>query len=364
MLDAYSVLDGTDWTALKHAYGSAEDTPQALLALLSEDADLCADVLGYLDSAVLHQGSLYPATAPAAVFVAGILDDPRTMINCQSSLPWDKRVRPLRAALVEWLGLVARSASRWDEKPRRASEAEAAAACQALRRDLYDAVSPFVDDPDPSVRAATRSAIGHLLPAPELAASRGDIVELLLRSVRDADATERATIAVILGSCGESPRPLLLDHDPSVRAAAALAPSLDTDPDALAEIRLALADPARADDWFPTGVPHLGGRFRFALVQALLRRTREFDEIQAEAVAVADMTTESTVSLDWGPLLARAFALPYTADEPLTAAQRAFLTALADNDQCWAPISSTSEWFVRAGLPGTRESLRALIEQS
>jgi hypothetical protein len=35
--------------------------------------------LGYLDAVLLHQGSMYSATAPSAEFVAGILDDPRTL---------------------------------------------------------------------------------------------------------------------------------------------------------------------------------------------------------------------------------------------------------------------------------------------
>ncbi|HEX5119043.1 MAG TPA: hypothetical protein VFW65_27970 [Pseudonocardiaceae bacterium] len=355
-----TAIDGTDWTALTHAYGSAEDAPQILLALLSEDPDRCGDALGYLSSAVLHQGSLYPATAPSALFVAGILDDPRTMITCASALPWDDRERPLRAALLEWLGEVAESASYWDDDEGDPSEAAAAARCQAIRRDLHGAVAPHLDDPDESVRAAATSAMGHLLSAPDLAAFRDEFAQRLLRA-RDTSAAQRATAALILNRWGEAPRTLLVDPDPAVRAVAALAPSLDADPAALAEIRAALADPARADAWFPSGaVPRLGGKLRFALVRALLRRTGDFDDVLAEAVAVAGMTTAYTVDSDWGPLLERAF--PQPCREPLTSAQRRFLAAIVDNDRCWDGVANPMLWFNRVGLPYDRDALRVLIE--
>jgi hypothetical protein len=89
----------------------ASDAPGHLARLLSEDAELCGQALGYLDAAVLHQGTIYSVTAPAALFVAGVLDDPRTLVPCESALPWDERERPLRAALLEWLGSVAESAA-------------------------------------------------------------------------------------------------------------------------------------------------------------------------------------------------------------------------------------------------------------
>jgi hypothetical protein len=110
VLSPRAVLDGIDWGGLEHAYGSASDAPARLVMLLSEDAEQCGEVLAYLDSAILHQGTMYSATAPAALFVAAVLDDPRTLISCQSALPWDDREQSVRAALLEWLGLVAESA--------------------------------------------------------------------------------------------------------------------------------------------------------------------------------------------------------------------------------------------------------------
>ncbi|WP_319463342.1 hypothetical protein [Micromonospora sp. RTP1Z1] len=173
-----AVLEDTDWDSLEHAYDSASDTPVQLVRLLSEDAALCGEVLAYLDAAVLHQGTIYSATAPAALFVAGILDDPRTLVLCESALPWDERERLLRAALLEWLGSVAESAAYGELEPDEDDDedddwdARAVDACRAIRPDLYARVAPFLDDADSSVRRAAVGAATHLLLAPELAERR------------------------------------------------------------------------------------------------------------------------------------------------------------------------------------------------
>lgn len=360
MADAFPVLDDTDWAALTHAYGSAADAPAVLVPLLCEDPAHYGTALAYLDGAVLHQGTLYPATAPVALFVAGILDNPSAAISCTSDLPWDNRERPLRAALLEWLGSVAESAAYWDDKPAPAGEAAVIAQCQAIRPALYDAAMPFLDDPARTVRAAALSALGHLLKTPDLAEFREQTAKRLLRQAQGSDVDDRATTAIILGTWDVAPRALLADPNPSVRAVAAMARCLDGDPAALAEIKDALTDPAHADSWFPTGVPHLNGKLRFALVAALLRRTQDFDEILPEALAIADMTNGFTVDFDWGPLLERAFPQPHADGQPFTAAQKEFLQAILDNDQCWGTIGNSYHWLRQANLPYRREPLRTL----
>jgi hypothetical protein len=45
----------------------------------------------------------------------------------------------------------------------------------------------------------------------------------------------------------------------------------------------------------------------------------------------------------------------------LSAAQRRFLSALVDNDECWGKIANPMIWFGKAGLPTKREELRALL---
>ncbi|WP_406433154.1 hypothetical protein [Streptomyces sp. NBC_01589] len=73
------MIEGTDWAALEHDYGAAQDTPLRLLQLLDEDPEVQAGALGLLDVSVLHQESLYSATAPAALYIAAVLSDSRTL---------------------------------------------------------------------------------------------------------------------------------------------------------------------------------------------------------------------------------------------------------------------------------------------
>ena len=129
------VVESTQWSELEHAYGSAADAPFQLIELLTEDPDQVGDALAFLDATVLHQGSLYSATAPAAEFVAGILEDPRTMVSCESALPWDDRERPARAALLEWLGLFGQSVAHAERNPDEDDDAAVIEACRAVRTD-------------------------------------------------------------------------------------------------------------------------------------------------------------------------------------------------------------------------------------
>lgn len=75
--------------------------PAELAAPLSDDADNFENALAYLDCALLHKGTIYSATAPAVEFVAEILDDPRLLVAGTSALPWDDRLRPRLAAVLE-----------------------------------------------------------------------------------------------------------------------------------------------------------------------------------------------------------------------------------------------------------------------
>ncbi|WP_433288900.1 hypothetical protein [Micromonospora sp. CA-244673] len=367
-----TIIEDTGWGNLHHAYAAASDTPARLLHLLSEDPERAGDALAYIDAVLLHQGSMYSATAPAAEFVAAILDDPRTLVQCESALPWDERSRSLRAGLLEWLGKVAESAA-WGEPAEvdvstadaaddhdDAQELRAAQACRAVRGYVHAAVEKFLDDTDASVRQGAIGAMTHLLAAPELAHRRAHTAERLMDSVAEMSAAERAAVALSIGSWGIPPLALLADERPEVRGCAALSRALDDVPASLEEIRAALRDPRAADAWFGEDrPPQLDGQVRFFLVQALLRRTRTFAEVADAAVAVAQMTNAYTVDFDWGPLLERAFAGAQQGQ--LSAAQRRFLSALVDNDECWGNIANPMIWFGKAGLPAEREALRAML---
>jgi hypothetical protein len=207
---ARELLTATEWGALQHAYGNAEDTPPYLCQLLNEDPEVQAEALGMLDMSVLHQGSLYSSTPPAALFVAAIRTHPQTLAEHESFFPWDDRTRPLRAALLDWLGQIADSAS-CGEDPGSEDEygdeydgededkLEAIHACRSIRRELYDAVEPFLDDPHPDTREAALGAVTLLLKAPSFGC-------VLLAEVSDAGLARAHGVAErrrgdALGAC-------------------------------------------------------------------------------------------------------------------------------------------------------------------
>ncbi|MFJ5294886.1 hypothetical protein [Streptomyces sp. NPDC088348] len=185
---ARELLLGTDWESLQHAYGSGEDIPVSLCSLVDEDPEVRSQALAALDMGVLHQGSLYTATTPAALFVAAILDHPVGCAEHEGYFPWDDGPpRSLRAALLVWLGQVAESAAYgedpvrdrtdwqwepWHEEIRREHDPDELAAlhaCREIRPTLYDAVEPFLSSPDPHVREAALGTAVPLLLAPGLA---------------------------------------------------------------------------------------------------------------------------------------------------------------------------------------------------
>ncbi|MET8750315.1 hypothetical protein ABZW32_09535 [Streptomyces sp. NPDC004667] len=65
-------LDAHPWHSFTHAYGSAEDVPDLLRALTATDGDAAHEALSELYGCVLHQGTVYAASAEAVPFLARI----------------------------------------------------------------------------------------------------------------------------------------------------------------------------------------------------------------------------------------------------------------------------------------------------
>ncbi|GAA3924345.1 HEAT repeat domain-containing protein [Actinomadura viridis] len=359
--DPRLLLKGTDWSSLEHAEGPAEDTPVHLSRLLDEDAGVRSEALERLEETLLPGGALFSATAPAALFVAAILADPRTLGQWKSPHPWYDLRHPFRARLLEWLDDLAENAVRGD--PDRPAAADA---CRAARPAVHDAVSPYIDDPDPIVREAALGAACALLKASDLAERRPEAAARVRRVLATCGGRrERAVAILALGRWGHDTTPLLADPDPAVRVCAALSPGLAGNPQATRVLLDALQDPAAADAWFTVPLPQFDGWFRFTLLAALLERTTAFEDVLPAALAVARITSDFTVDRDWGPLLARAFPRPYVPGDPLTAAQRAFLGALAGNFGCFRDdIPDRLPWLHGAGLPGARPAVQALLDRT
>ncbi len=65
-------LDDIDGSQLTQAYGSAKDTPQHLRRLASTDAKAAKEALAWLYASILHQQSVYDATACAIPFLVQV----------------------------------------------------------------------------------------------------------------------------------------------------------------------------------------------------------------------------------------------------------------------------------------------------
>ena len=63
---------------LLHAYGFATDSSGHLTALSGDDSAAAEAAVGYLASAIMHQGTPWPATGPVAEYVAHLVSTQAT----------------------------------------------------------------------------------------------------------------------------------------------------------------------------------------------------------------------------------------------------------------------------------------------
>lgn len=124
----FADLDAQPWAEREHAYGSAEDVPGQLRALASDDAEEAEEALYELYGNIVHQGSVYEATAhavpyPARLAAAGI--------------------RP--ADMLVLLGCVAESEDERSDTP---------GACRAAVTAQLPLILPLIESADISVRQA------------------------------------------------------------------------------------------------------------------------------------------------------------------------------------------------------------------
>ncbi|MFJ2399512.1 hypothetical protein ACIOTI_43315 [Streptomyces sp. NPDC087843] len=340
-----------------------------------------AEAVGALDMAVLHQGSLYTATAPAALFVAAILDHPVGLAEHEAHFPWDDGpARSLRIDLLAWLGQMAESAAYgenplrdrthwmwepWHEEALREHDPDELAAlhaCRDIRPAIADAVEPFLTSPDPHIREAALGAAIPLLSAPGLTDRAPRAAALLRAQLGAVEARrERASVARALTMWGMDTSDLLADPEPAVRVCAALGPIHADRPRAVAVLLDALRDPRTTDGWFPEPLPGLDGWFRFTVLRSALALAESFEEVAPVAIAIVTTGGTSIVDFECGPILYRAFSAGYAPTRPLTSAQRDLLQAFVDTEESTSGIARNWLWFRAAGLPEDREGITALL---
>ncbi|MFG2296319.1 hypothetical protein [Streptomyces sp. NPDC048603] len=123
--------------------------------------------MGYLYRLLLNRGRVFPTTASAALIIATLLDDPRTLAKAR----WERRAgeRSLRAELLNWVAAFA-DVARLDatERPRAAQDLGAA---RAARPAPHSQVALLCEGSDPRVREAAVAATALLLADPLLDSS-------------------------------------------------------------------------------------------------------------------------------------------------------------------------------------------------
>ncbi|MFG2592038.1 hypothetical protein [Streptomyces sp. NPDC048438] len=167
---AQAELAGTAWEELPHfctGRHGVPDTPDILGAVLAADPARQVRAVGDLYRLLLNQARVFPATAPAALVVARLLDDPRTLAEDR----WERRAgrRPLRAELLNWLASFA-DIARLDVEDG-IGVAQDLTAARAVRPVLHDRIAEFCEDDDPLVREAALAATALLLADPALTSS-------------------------------------------------------------------------------------------------------------------------------------------------------------------------------------------------
>ncbi|MFF9496556.1 hypothetical protein [Streptomyces flaveolus] len=164
-IDPWTLLLATDWSSVDHCCPNVAPATSVILAgLLDDDQDVQRSAVHDLSQVVTHRNSIYGATAPAARFVIAILGHPRTMTS--GIYFYEERRRPLRAALLEWLGDLADDATSDEDGP---GEPADVAAVRTVLPLIYEAAQPYLADADPLIREAAVHAVAMTVSAPELA---------------------------------------------------------------------------------------------------------------------------------------------------------------------------------------------------
>ncbi|WP_331737950.1 hypothetical protein [Streptomyces sp. NBC_01276] len=279
-MDLARALDGLDarpWSSLSHAYGSAEDVPPLLRALTGTDADAAEEALSELYGSLLHQGTVYAASAEAVPFLAEIAAAGHRTVD-----------------VLALLGGMAESDDEYRVVP---------GAVRAAVADQLPLLLPLLASAEPEVRRTAAWVVSHT--------RESETALPALRARWDQEPESAARAEVLAGITrldpqgGAAAAAAVLDpSQPAEVRMAALFASLDagapwTEPMHTTMLSLLPADPLRSDLDLERGEPlaavieALLGRDRrkerkaaFALIDAALHDDRA--EVRAEGLWAAD----------------------------------------------------------------------------
>ncbi|MEV3989491.1 hypothetical protein AB0J57_11295 [Streptomyces sp. NPDC049837] len=379
-------IAGVAWDRLFHAYGTATDTPVHLRGLLGEDEQAISAASEHLWSAILHQGSVWPATAPAARIVATMLTRPALREGAlaflrQVAVATDlgDRADELRAVAYPEDPAARAAIDAWTSAYTAADEDDqvdmwddsgtgdlvltrAALDCYDAFPDLLAPVAEHLDDPDPAIRTAAWSAATVLARHPAAVPAAAGLRARLERLARAAgSAEERASLVLDLGDLGGEPRAWLADPHLVVRGAAALAPALADETEAL-DVLVTLAESPRAFDAL-SALPRFGGEpARWTLIAAVCARVTGLERLYSGALAALPRAFRLAPCPDLGPYLRVAFPDGWPTDP--TPHQCALARAVGEREELWDPVNGNRKiTFARLGLPDDRAAWRGLTRR-
>jgi tetratricopeptide (TPR) repeat protein len=382
-------LQTVDWNALTHAYGAAADVPDLLRALADPDRQVRKDAYWELYGNIFHQGTRYPATAPAIPFLVELLADPAT--------PDRHEILLLVTHLVTGQFSVAADPVMY------AGESDARGAggvadYPSILRDVYRAAEAglplYLDLVQHAETAAVRGAAAFLLAC--LWTHAAAVVPVLRRQLaRESSAPGRASLAFALGRLqgAGGPDPALVrlhaaDPAPVVRLLAAVGLIRGAGPavsaDVVDTLIAAVEDPDAVPgyDDLPCGERDLAGDIGYVLrtlppelgrralpaLCAALGRAEDFGTAGLVEAMLAfafgeppedadDDVTDSDDDDDDDDDELRARRLDPSA---LTADQRRVLTVMAETHELWT-IGNLFFVLRSYGVPTRREELAALL---
>ncbi len=365
-------LQRVDWTALTHAYGSASDVPGLLRNLAVDDPQARQEAYWELYSSIFHQGTRYPAAAPAVPFLIELLADPST--------PDRHELLVLLAHLVSGhITVVGQPVTYAGEADDELGEPRDA----AILRDIYQAAEHGL----PLYRellvhgetAMLRSGAACML-ASLWTHAVASVAALTTQIGREASVAARATMAFALGRLqGETvAAPILMqlhEHDPSpvVRLLAAVGlvrgVAGEAADAALTTIIAAITHPDVFAGYEDLLCSERDVASDMGYVLRDLAPERSCMALPALSAALARAEDFGTMGLVEA-MLACTFGeppeprddLPFIPIDPasLSGPQRQVLTCLAENHELWT-IGNLFFLLRCYGIPSQRNELAALL---
>jgi len=408
MLGWASVV-GVNWGHLFHAYGVALDTPGYLHGLTDEHPSKREAGVDHLQGAVLHQGTIYPATPPAVAVVAGLLgeeavraplseetdthraaidrlfqakqDECETLVTLLAwladvgdSMSWtdvgdvsepvdDADVAALYAAMADdddevWSSPLADTLMR-----------NAVVELQAMASGVLAAIITLIHDPDAKVRAEAANAASQWAASMKAPVPPATVLAISAQLASVTGRDEKAAFALALGKSGGDVSGFLTDQDEAIRACAAL---FVNTPEATQILIASLTRPEQVDSWFQDKPAFFHARTRFTLLAEVIRRGGTIEQLLPAALALIGVSTGWLADYDWGPILQVAF--PDAEFRPgvrpplpnrLTRAQRQVIEALLANQSLWDEHNGNARLArMKVGLPDDPADVTAYLQST